>query len=449
MGGRRTRPRLEAGRRVVRCSPRSATGEARKPRGGSRGSRRCDAPDRRRAARRVAPRQRSANQHFSQSADLRWSYAERRRVTSWLRRSFGYHSACVDDARQRRAVEHKLMADRLIADGAAEAGRLLLLTTADTEILAAARASERLPEGFPKLLCANPVVLEDPAAFFERELPDAGAVLVRLLGGRRAWPEGLEELRRRCARLRVPLLAFGGEAEPDAQLTALSTVPSGTVLEAFEYLRYGGVRNTENLLRFVADTVLMEGYGFEPASPLPEVGVYHPGLPEGSTGEELLARHDPARPTVGVIFYRAHWMSGNTAFVDALVEALEAAGADALPVYCYSLRAGPDGQVQGLELLKERVDCLVTTVLAGGGSNAADARRSGSPQEWLEWDVPALEELGVPVIQGICTTSTREAWLASDAGLSPLDTAWQVAIPEFDGRIIGVPFSFKERLGDA
>src|ERR687893_166208 len=326
--------------------------------------------------------------------------------------------------------------------------KLLFLTTADTEILAAAKASERLPEGFPKLICANPTVLEDPAAFFERELPDAGAVLVRLLGGRRAWPEGVEELRRRCARLRVPLLAFGGEAEPDAELAALSTVPSGTVLEAFEYLRHGGVRNTENLLRFVADTVLMEGYGFEPASPLPEGGVYHPGLPEGSTGEELLARHDPARPTVGVIFYRAHWMSGNTAFVDALVKAVEAAGADALPVYCYSLRAGPDGQVQGLELLKDRVDCLITTVLAGGGSNAADARRSGSPQEWLEWDVPALEELGVPVLQGICTTSTREAWLASDAGLSPLDTAWQVAIPEFDGRIIGVPFSFKERLGD-
>jgi cobaltochelatase CobN len=327
--------------------------------------------------------------------------------------------------------------------------KLLFVTTADTEILAAARASERLPEGFPKLSCANPVVLEDPAAFFERELPEAGAVLVRLLGGRRAWPEGVEELRRRCARLRVPLLAFGGEAEPDAELAALSTVPSGTVLEAFEYLRHGGVRNTENLLRFVADTVLMEGYGFEPASALPEVGVYHPGLPEVSAVEELLARLDPARPTVGVIFYRAHWMSGNTAFVDALVEALEAAGADALPVYCYSLRAGPDGRVQGLKMLKDRVDCLITTVLAGGGSNAADASRSGSPEEWLEWDVPALEELGVPVLQGICTTSTREAWLASDAGLSPLDTAWQVAIPEFDGRIIGVPFSFKRRLGEA
>src|SRR5215218_4889369 len=326
--------------------------------------------------------------------------------------------------------------------------KLLFVTTADTEILATAKASERLPEDFPDLVCANPAALGDPSSFFERELPQAGAVLVRLLGGRRAWPEGLEELVRRCARLGVPLLAFGGEAEPDAELTALSLAPSGTVLEAFEYLRHGGVGNTENLLRFVADTVLMEGYGFEPASPLPEVGVYHPRVPEGSPVEDLLSRHDPALPTVGVIFYRAHWMSGNTAFVDDLVAALERAGANALPVYCYSLRSVADGTVPALELLKDRVDCLVTTVLAGGGSNAADARRSGSPEEWLEWEVPSLEELAVPVLQGISTTSTREAWLASDAGLSPLDTAWQVAIPEFDGRITGVPFSFKERLGD-
>src|ERR671921_1460765 len=257
------------------------------------------------------------------------------------------------------------MAERLKVDGASGADRLLMLTTADTEILAAARVSELLPDDFPTLICTNPAELDNPAEFFERELPGARAVLVRLLGGRRAWPEGLEELRRRCARLGVPLLAFGGEAEPDAELVALSTVPSGTVLEAFEYLRHGGVRNTENLLRFVADTVLMEGYGFEPASPLPEVGVYHPRLPEGSTVEELLARHDAARPTVGVIFYRAHWMSGNTAFVDDLAYALEQAGANALPVYCYSLRSGADGDVAALTLLKSRVDCLVTTVLAG------------------------------------------------------------------------------------
>src|SRR5919107_978381 len=270
--------------------------------------------------------------------------------------------------------------------------------------------------------------------------------MVRLLGGRRAWPEGFEELRRRCEQAGVPLLAFGGEAEPDAELTALSTAPSGAVAEAFEYLRWGGVSNTANLLRFVADTLLLEGYGFERPAPVPELGVYHSRLPDGSTLEDLVALHDHDRPTVGVIFYRTHLLGGNTAFVDALVDALEDAGANALPVYCYSLRPGADGRIPALELLKRRADCLVTTVLASGGSNAADAQSGDGPEGWLEWEVPALQELGVPVVQGICTTSPREAWLRSDAGLSPLDTAWQVAIPEFDGRIVSIPFSFKERV---
>jgi cobaltochelatase CobN len=325
----------------------------------------------------------------------------------------------------------------------------LFLTTADTEILAAARAAETLPEGFPEILCCNPAKLEDAEEFFDKALPGARAAMVRLLGGRRAWPEGFEELRRRCEELGVPLLAFGGEAEPDAELTALSTAPSGVVAEAFEYLRRGGISNTANLLRFVADTLLFEGYGFEPPSPLPELGVYHPRLAEGSSLGELLALHERERPTVGVVFYRTHLLGGNTLFVDALVEALERAGANALPVYCYSLRADAERRVPALEMLKGRVDCLVTTVLASGGSNAADAQSGDGPEGWLEWEVPALEELEVPVVQGICATSSREAWVETDAGLSPLDAAWQVAIPEFDGRIVSVPFSFKERVEDA
>src|ERR687898_617089 len=304
--------------------------------------------------------------------------------------------------------------------GKRKAGGLLFITTADTEILAAAKATELLPEDFPRVRCANPAQLDDAGAFFD-EVQGARAVLVRLLGG---------------------------EGGPDAELTALSTAPSGAVAEAFEYLRWGGVPNIANLFRFVADTLLLDGHGFEPPVPVPELGVYHPRLAEGASLGDLLELHDPERPTVGVIFYRTHLLGGNTAFVDALTEALEDAGANALPVYCYSLRPGADGGVPALELLKGRVGSLVTTVLASGGSNAADAQKGEGPEGWLEWEVHALEALGVPVVQGICATSSREAWLESDAGLSPLDTAWQVAIPEFDGRVVGVPFSFKERLGE-
>ena len=226
-----------------------------------------------------------------------------------------------------------MMADRLTSDRR-KAASLLFLTTADTEILAAAKAMERLPDDFPEIRCVNPMNLDDPGSVKEL-LQGTQVVVVRLLGGRKAWPEGFEDLRRRCEAAGVPLLAFGGEAEPDAELTAASTAPAGAVAEAFEYLRHGGVANTANLFRFVADTVLLEGYGFEPARTLPEVGVYHPRLPDGSTLEDLVALHEPDRPTVVVVFYRAHWMSGNTAFVDELVGALEEAGANALPVYCY------------------------------------------------------------------------------------------------------------------
>src|SRR5215211_4880609 len=101
--------------------------------------------------------------------------------------------------------------------------KLLLLTTADTEILAAARAAETLPEGFPEIVCCNPAKLEDAEGFLDEALKGTRAAMVRLLGGRRAWPEGFAQLRRRCEEWGVPLLAFGGEAEPDAELTALST----------------------------------------------------------------------------------------------------------------------------------------------------------------------------------------------------------------------------------
>ena len=313
---------------------------------------------------------------------------------------------------------------------------ILFLSTADTDLLAVSSAAAGLPAGFPEVRAANPTRLEDGAPLPD---PPARIVLVRLLGGRRAWQDGFDRLADACKVGGVPLLAFGGEVEPDAELAAASTAPAGVVAQAFEYLRHGGVANMEHLLRFVTDTLLYTGFGFEPPAAQPEVGLYRP---------ELARRRRSGRPTVGVVFYRAHWMSGNTAFVDTLVEALEEAGANPLPVFCYSLRAGPGGRIPACELLAEHgVDALIVTVLASGGSGAADALAgagSERPDDWLDWQVPALEALDVPIVQGICATSTQEGWLAADGGLSPLDAAMQVAIPEFDGRIIGVPLSFKE-----
>ncbi|HEY8202289.1 MAG TPA: cobaltochelatase subunit CobN, partial [Actinomycetota bacterium] len=316
---------------------------------------------------------------------------------------------------------------------------ILFLTTADTEILAVTRAVASLPEGFPAVRCLNPVSAADRHAVLDAAV-GADVVLLRLLGGVRAWPAATG-LRERCAERGVALLGFGGEAEPDAELAGLSTAPAGTVAEAFEYLRHGGVANVASLLRFVSDTLLYTGFGFDPPAPLPETGIW---LPEG-----LGVQAGGDRPRIGVVFYRAHWMSGNTGFVEVLARAIADAGGEPVPVFCYSLRPDHEGKVAACELLEGRVDALIVTVLASGGSSAGDAFRNAGedrPESWPEWHAEALDRLDVPVIQGICTTASRAAWEASSWGLSPMDAAMQVAIPEFDGRVIGVPFSFKEPL---
>ena len=308
---------------------------------------------------------------------------------------------------------------------------ILFLSNADTELLALRVAVEGLPEGFPPVRAANPATLQEIPS-----LDGVRVVLLRLLGGRQAWAQRFEELCRRCAEDGVELLAFGGEAVPDADLTSASTVRSATVTEAFGYLVQGGVANLEHLLRFVADTVLLEGFGFEPPVEVPLHGEL---LRVGARGMSGGAR----RPTVGVVCYRAHVLAGNTQFVTDLCEALASNGVDAVAIYTYSLRPGPsdDGsRPAAVTLLQEAgVDAVVTTTLAAGSLDSDSEA----------WDPGALAALDVPVVQAVCATTSISEWGASKMGLSPVDVAMSVAIPEFDGRIVSVPISFKEIVDTA
>jgi cobaltochelatase CobN len=327
---------------------------------------------------------------------------------------------------------------------------LRFVTTADTEILATAAAVRRLPEDFPQVRCANPQGTRDVEPFLDDVLDGARVVVIRVLGGRRGWQGGVDRLAARCREAKIALIALGGESSPDAEMTALSTAPSGAVAQVGEYLQSGDVDNVEQMLRFLADTFLLEGFGFEAPAPIADLGIYLPGRGD-VTLEEALAGRDPSRPVIGITFYRSHRLTQNTGFVDGLCAAIERAGGHPLPVWSYTLRrAHDDGRVAALELLDGHVDALVTTMLATGGSNRADAAgdiaaADGGAEEQMAWDASALEALGVPVIQALCVTMSRERWEEGNEGLLPIDAATQVAIPEFDGRIIGGPISFKER----
>ncbi|MFE3702767.1 cobaltochelatase subunit CobN, partial [Nocardia tengchongensis] len=291
---------------------------------------------------------------------------------------------------------------------------ILLLSTSDTDLLSA-RASDA---GYR---------LANPARLLPEDLPGlldgVELVIVRVLGGKRAWEEGLETVRASG----IPLVALGGEIAPDAELMECSTVPGGVAADAHNYLAAGGPRNLLQLHNFLSDTVLLTGHGFEPPVEMPSWG-------------ELEREARPVAadaPTVAVVYYRAQHLAGNTAYIDALCAAVEDKGARALPIYCASLRTAEPELLATLGA----ADALVVTVLAAGGTKPATASAGGDDEAW---DVGALADLDVPILQGLCLTSGREQWEANDDGLSPLDVATQVAVPEFDGRIITVPFSFKE-----
>ncbi|MER6969654.1 cobaltochelatase subunit CobN [Nocardioides sp. NPDC000445] len=300
--------------------------------------------------------------------------------------------------------------------------RIALLSTSDTDLLSA-RASGA------DYAWANPSRATD----LEQVVADADLVVFRLLGSPTDLWDGLSAVKERG----TPVVVLGGEQQPSAELMEHSTVPMGVAAEAHRYLAEGGPANLAQLHAFLSDTVLLTGFGFEPPATVPawgfaeRVGLDTPP-PSGSGGSTS------EKPRIGVLYYRAHETSGNTAFAHALADAIDATGAaTGVPVFAGSLRSAPDDLYEALGTL----DALIVTVLAAGGSVPASASAGGEDEAW---DVERMAALDIPVLQGLCLTSSRADWEASDDGVTPLDSANQIAIPEFDGRIITAPFSFKE-----
>jgi cobaltochelatase CobN len=327
------------------------------------------------------------------------------------------------------------------------ANGILYLTHADTDLQSFHSAYGDLPADFCPVE-AHSLMRIGNEGQMKSLLAGPGAtaaVLVARIHGRPHSVPGFGELVEFARSTRRALVVVSGADGVDPELTALSTVDPSVVHGVASYLQAGGPKNFANCLRFLSDSLQMTGHGYEPADTLPEDGIYCPQTRKCLSLEEWQSRHNPSLPAVGLLFYRAHWTSGNLSFVDALVHEIERQGASALPVFTSSLKCTRDGSwPAAFDWLIDRasqkplIDVLITTMSFALG-NAETGQRSGS-------DEAVFASLGVPVLQAITSASTRWQWEVSQRGLNPLDTAMNVALPELDGRIITVPISFKQPL---
>jgi cobaltochelatase CobN len=306
-----------------------------------------------------------------------------------------------------------------------------LLSHADTDLLAIQRIRPELPADLTVTgLSLNTLRSEEQMALLlEGDLASHQIIVLRLHGPTKTV-FGFELLRRHCFDQSRHLVVISGTGEINPDFVQAGNVPLSVVEAVTTYLGLGGPSNVAACLRFLSDRLLLTGYMYDPPLSTPEHGVYLPVL-ENPTMEDWLKQANPGNPTAAVLFYRAHMLSGNTAFIDAIASALEARGMNALCIFTSSLKVLDGDRPAAFQFLKGRVDILISTLSFALG------------------DTSPLIELDVPVIQAVAAGMPQGAWELSRRGLSPLETAINVALPEFDGRIISVPISFKERAATA
>lgn len=318
---------------------------------------------------------------------------------------------------------------------------LIFLSAADTDLQTLASAVSRLPVDFPEIRAVNLLQLQQQFTIDEYAstvLEKAQVIILRLLGGRAYWSYGLEVVKETVERTGASLIVIPGDDSPDPELISHSTLSLTLVHPVWRYFTEGGIDNFINGLKFIAK--IQWHYPEEPAppQPVPKVGVYHwLGLnPQVNDGDFNL-------PPVGILFYRAHYLAGNTDPIDVLCQALWHRHLKPIPLFISSWR-DPEVQLELLTHFQSSETSKIKILLNTTSFSVARIRSSEFQMNSASLDEKSFyRNLNVPVFQVIFSSSNQSQWESTFPGLSPRDVAMNVALPEVDGRIISRVVSVK------
>jgi len=234
----------------------------------------------------------------------------------------------------------------------------------------------------------------------------------------------------------------------------------------------------ENLRRMLC--LLIERYvpGYAEQLPIeepihyPDAAIYHPDAPEpfadlasyhawrsepinqSTNGAQRPLCEQPTQGSVGLLSLRTVILSGNTAHLDALIHALEARGIEARAAYGAGLdfrpaidqffttkngngANGPANEHENGGFLFQNESAPLMTdyssvdlLLNGAGFSLVGGMAESRPDEARE----SLEALDVGYLDMIPLAFQRvEDWQGDDIGLTPMQMAMNIAIPELDG----------------
>ncbi|RLD17317.1 MAG: cobalt chelatase, partial [Caldiserica bacterium] len=136
---------------------------------------------------------------------------------------------------------------------------------------------------------------------------------------------------------------------------------------------------------------------------------------------------------VGIFFSRSLLMKNDLKLVDLLIRKLEERNIEVMAVFAQKKEYGGEGLEEGIKLLKG-VDLII---------NLESSFLIQQPM--LEERKNILEEIGVPIIQTIYSSSrTEKEWRKNPQGITPTTQIYWVAQPEFNGVIEPVLISCRD-----
>jgi len=220
-----------------------------------------------------------------------------------------------------------------------------------------------------------------------------------------------------------------------------------TYFLALQYWLAGSDENLGNLVRMLVGryaagerrTLLGK---LAAAAPIeyPEVGLYHPRVPNRVF--ETLDQLPKAglSGTVGLLLLRSYLISGNAAHYDGVIAALEARGLRVVPAFASGLDARPAVERFFMRDGVPAVDAVVS--LTGFSMVGGPAYNDSSAAE------TTLAALDVPYVTAHPVEfQTLEQWQGDARGLLPVEATMMVALPELDGGM--TPMTFGGRCGRA
>jgi cobaltochelatase CobN len=303
---------------------------------------------------------------------------------------------------------------------------IVFLTSADTDIQTLTASLTYCPSNFPEIRVVNLLNLQQPLSidtYVEKILSQAKIIILRLLGGITYWSYGLEVIKDLVENTGAALFILPGDDRPDPDLVSHSTVALAAVNQLWRYLIEGGVKNYVHALQFVADICLKTNYHPPQPQPVSRIGLYSYSYPQNAFPNK--------DNCVGILFYRSHYLAGNTLPIDALCQALLTRNLQPIPLFISSLRE-VEMQTELLQIFQQQPVQILLNTTSFSLAKIDD-----------ESEIKFWQKLNIPVLQVILSGSTKEGWENSWQGLTPRDVAMNVALPEVDGRIITTAISFK------